>query len=95
VIYIGETVDQSLAERFYQFGRSAFQRKPGHSGGWTFSDRLLCGIKQDHAPLWLFVALLSVTLDEPCRSAYIRFVERAAIWDYVQAWGEFPICNVK
>ena len=69
VIYVGETVDQSLEKRLNQFSRSAFSRKYGHSGGWTFSDDFLSGIKQDQAPPWLFVALLPVSLDEPHRSA--------------------------
>ena len=95
VIYVGETVDQSLEKRLYQFARSAFQRKYGHSGGWTFSDDFLSGVEQDHAPPWLFVAVLPVTLKEPHRSAYIRFVERVIIWEFVQRWNEAPACNRK
>src|SRR5436190_224394 len=37
VIYIGETCSQALTARWYQFNCSAFLRKAGHSGGWTFS----------------------------------------------------------
>lgn len=93
VIYVGETVDHSLAERLYQFGRSAFQRKEGHPAGWTLFNRLLDRVKQDDAPPWLYVALFPVALGEPFCSAYIRFVERSIIWDYVQAWNELPTCN--
>src|SRR4051794_9223841 len=37
VVYVGETCDQTLKDRWYQFNRSDFLRKSGHSGGWTFS----------------------------------------------------------
>lgn len=94
IIYIGETVNQTLKERLYQFGRSAFRRTLGHSGGRTFSDKLLGGVGQD-APSWLYVALFPVTLTEPCLSAYIRFAERKLIWDYVQTWNALPQCNMK
>src|SRR3989442_758176 len=39
VIYVGETCGQTLGARLYQFDRSAFRSKPGHSGGWTYSAR--------------------------------------------------------
>ena len=35
VVYIGETVDQSLHQRLYQLHRSMFNGKAGHSGGAT------------------------------------------------------------
>src|SRR4051812_34837952 len=38
VIYIGETCGQTLRSRLYQFNRSAFLEKLGHSGGATFAE---------------------------------------------------------
>ena len=94
VIYIGETCDQTLAKRWYQFNRSAFEQKPGHSGGWTFSARY-CGNCPVKPVGWLYVAPLPVTLDEPHRSAFIRHVERRLIWEYVQKFNALPPCNSK
>ena len=89
IVYIGETVGQSLIERWRQFDRSAFQEKDGHSGGWTYGDLIS---KKPHN---LFVAAMPVVLDEPERSAFIRFAERSLIWDFVQRHGAFPKCNRK
>lgn len=94
VIYIGETCDQSLARRWRQFNRSAFEHRLGHSGGWTFSQRY-CNSSIADPVSWLYVAALAVMLDEPQRSAYIRFVERWLIWEYVQRFGALPACNSK
>jgi hypothetical protein len=94
IVYIGETCSQGLENRWYQFARSAFQRKAGHSGGWTFSARF-CNDCVAEAPPWLHVATLPVFLDEPHQSSYIRFVERWLIWEYVQRHGVLPICNSK
>lgn len=94
VIYIGETCNQTLAKRWYQFGRSAFERKFGHSGGSTFSDQF-CGSTTIDPPVWLYIAALPVFLDEPHRSAYIRFIERWLIWMYVQKFNTMPVCNSK
>ena len=94
VIYIGETCDQNLAQRWYQFNRSAFEQKPGHSGGWTFSG-LYCDNRIVEPVGWLYVAALPMTLQEPHSSAYIRFVERWLIWEYVQKFNALPACNSK
>jgi hypothetical protein len=94
VIYIGETCDQNLAKRWYQFNRSAFEQKPGHSGGWTFSARY-CNNCVTEPVFWLYVAALPVLLDDPHRSAYTRYVERWLIWQYVQKFNTLPACNSK
>ena len=94
VIYIGETCDQNLAKRWYQFNRSAFERKEGHSGGWTFCDKY-CASAVAQAVPWLYVAAMPVLMKEPHRSAYIRHVERLLIWQFVQAFGALPACNSK
>jgi len=94
VIYIGETCANTIAGRWYQFGRSAFFRKSGHSGGWTFSDTYLDATPQD-PPDWLYVTALPVDLEEPHLSAFIRYKERLLLWEYVQAHGQLPACNSK
>lgn len=90
VIYIGETCDNTITGRLYQFNRSAFMGKAGHSGGWSYRARY--GDAGEH----LYVAASSVsTLDEPYRSVYIRHLERKLLWDYVLRWGRRPPCNSK
>ena len=91
IIYIGETCDQNLRKRWYQFNRSAFEQKFGHSGGLSFASRF-CEVREHTG---LHVAALPVARDEPHRSAYIRFVERRLIWDYVQKFNALPRCNSK
>ncbi|MCX6996138.1 MAG: hypothetical protein NTV49_03410 [Kiritimatiellaeota bacterium] len=94
VLYVGETCNQTLETRLYQFSRSAFRRKTGHSGGWTFCDRFNRGKPAD-PPDWLFVSLLPVTLAEPKRSVWIRLVERQILWDFVGKRDRLPQCNGK
>jgi hypothetical protein len=91
LIYIGETCGQSLHSRLYQFNRSGFLGKFGHSGGATFAKTS----QAEQNPEWLFVATAEVLLDEPQASAYIRYAERALLWQYVQQHGEYPSCNKK
>jgi len=94
IIYIGETCSQTLADRWYQFGRSAFQQKSGHSGGWTFA-ATYCDNRVMPPPAWLYVAALPVALDEPHASAFIRYAERRLIWEFVQRHGIMTPCNSK
>lgn len=94
IIYVGETVDQTLAKRWYDFARSAFQGKSGHSGGWTFSEKFLEN-RVSEPPSWLFLAAMPVLFEKPRRSAFIRYVERRIIWEYVDHFGEYPSCNTK
>ena len=91
VIYIGETCGQSLHSRLYQFNRSGFLGKFGHSGGSTFASTY----QAEQNPEWLFVAIAEVSLLEPQASAYIRYAERALLWEYVQQHGVYPQCNRK
>ncbi len=90
IIYIGETCGQSLHSRLYQFNRSAFCKKPAHSGGLTFA-KLRLGPADDT----LYVSVLSSVYAEPKASAFIRYVERALLWSYVQVHGALPKCNRK
>ena len=94
VIYIGETCSQTLLSRWYQFKRSAFARSRGHSGGCNFSVRFMNDEKGD-APEWLFVSSYAPKIEEPRCSAYIRYLERKLMWDFVDKHGRLPICNAK
>jgi hypothetical protein len=89
VIYIGETCSQSLSSRWRQFDRSARGGR-GHSGGKTaFKQFGILGTD-------LFVAALPISHPrEALRNAYIRFIERKLLLDYVLRWGNLPQCNQK
>jgi hypothetical protein len=89
-VYIGETCDNSLAGRLWQFNRSAFLQKDGHSGGWSFGAR--CSGRGEK----LYVSIFPVvTLHEPHRSAFIRYTERRFLWEFVRRRGRRPVCNSK
>lgn len=47
IIYIGETTDQTLGDRVRQFSVSAFNVKPGHSGGNNFRANNSKGITEN------------------------------------------------
>ena len=90
VVYIGETCENSLSGRLYQFNRSAFFAKAGHSGGWAYRERM--GTAWDG----LYVTVFPIrNLAEPHRSAFIRRMERQLLWEYVKRWGRRPLCNSK
>jgi hypothetical protein len=91
IIYIGETCS-SLKTRWYQFQRSAFYQKNGHSGGWSYSYKY-----QDQGNN-LYVSALPIPMtaeNEKFRALYIRYVERKLIWEYAQKYGEQPKLNKK
>jgi len=89
IVYIGETCDQTLGKRWYQFNRSAFEKKGGHSGGWTYQG-VCAELGGD-----LYVAACPVWLPEPQQSAYIRYLERHLLWVWIQRHGRSPGCNSK
>lgn len=90
VVYIGETCENTLGGRLWQFNRSAFEGKAGHSGGWTYRSRFADRGEQ------LYVSIFPVEkLEEPYRSAFIRHIERKLLWDYVKRWNQRPECNSK
>jgi len=94
IVYIGETTKQDLSKRLYQFSRSAFSRKTGHSGGWSYSKEYLKNKERECPPKDIYIALLPVK--KSCfeeSSAYIKVVERIIIWNYYQSNGFTPICN--
>lgn len=89
IIYVGETC-RSLRGRWDQFERSAFQSKPGHSGGRNYR-KLYGDIGQ-----YLYVAAMPVIImDKTLRSSFIRFVERKLILDFVVNHKRRPECNLK
>lgn len=95
VVYIGETVDQSLHHRLYQLHRSA-EGKGGHSGGLTLRAK-----GYDRKTLW--VAIRSFPLGygledgfaQSFRSAQIRHLERTLLYEYVHAVHAYPPGNSK
>jgi len=90
IVYIGETCDNTLKGRWYQFNRSAFQSKDGHSGGWTYNDTFK-DIGKD-----LFVAALPIPdLPESLRHLFIRYVERKLILEFALEYGSQPKLNRK
>lgn len=89
-VYIGETCENTLKGRLWQFNRSALLGRPGHSGGLSFSNRCVGQAKK------LYVSVFPVsTLHEPLRSAFIRHTERRIHWEFVLRYGRRPACNSK
>lgn len=93
IIYVGETTKQTIAKRLYQFSQSAFNKKKGHSGGWTYSEKFLDSKIVKSAPPELHLALLPVDKEDIESAAYIKVVERLIIWEFYQNHGEIPKCN--
>ncbi len=91
LIYIGETTRQTLLKRLSSFERSCTSDRLGHSGGVSF--RKLFPSTLEAKNLW--VSILPVNLDNAHQShAYIKFVERALIWDYVSRNNRPPTFNI-
>jgi hypothetical protein len=95
VVYIGETVDQSLRQRLYQL-HCSMQGKGGHSGG------TMLRVKGYHRKrLWLAIRSfpLGYGLDgafaKHFRSAQIRYLERTLLYEYVHAVHAYPPGNTK
>lgn len=92
VIYVGETTKQSLLERLDQFGKSAFQEKSAHSGGWTY--RALFDDGNPPAGEWLYLSILPVPSEKSGHHVFlIKYLERAALWSRIEAIGVPPVCN--
>lgn len=92
-VYIGETTSQTLSKRLYQFGRSAFLKKNGHSGGHTYSRVFWDNKPLNEVPDNLYVAVLPVDKAPKESKAYIKLVERLVIWEFFQENGDYPSCN--
>jgi len=98
IIYIGETTKQTLLERFVQFEEAARTGcENRHSGGKKYIARTkgeLLAADCRLLPDDFHISIMVTKLDEPQRSAYIRFVERAAIWYFVHANNRYPTYNI-
>jgi hypothetical protein len=93
VVYIGMTCGtEGLRGRIAAFHRSATKGLPGHAGGVTYNDRF--GDEVDD----LFVAAhvpVTIRPDPQIIGAYVLYVERRVIWEYVERVGKLPACNVE
>lgn len=94
IVYIGETCNQTLYKRLGGFYRSAFpstnKETHGHSGGRTAWRNEVTTSQSD-----LLFSVLSVKGNNVEREAYIRYLERTLIWQYVQTNTRLPSCNKK
>jgi len=91
LIYIGETTRQTLLKRLSSFERSCTSDRPGHSGGVSFRKSFPSTLEAKN----LWVSILPVNLDNAHQNhAYIKFVERALIWDYVSKNNRPPTFNI-
>ena len=91
ILYIGHTV-RALKNRLRKFHRSALDAKGGHSGGRNFNREYFDG-RAGGIPRGLRVCVISVSGDEPARSALIRLLERKYIYGYVRSHERLPTCN--
>lgn len=91
LIYIGETTRQTLLKRLSSFERSCTSDRLGHSGGVSFRKSFPSILEAKN----LWVSILPVNLDNSHQNhAYIKFVERALIWDYVSKNNRPPTFNI-
>jgi len=90
IIYVGETCNRTLRERWNQFNQSAFTGNKGHSGGRTYF-KTFCGQNKK-----LYVSAFLVNdFKNDLHPYFIRYVERKLIWEYSKKWCTSPICNRK
>jgi hypothetical protein len=96
VVYIGETVDQSLRQRLYQLHRSMIEGKTGHSGGLTLRAK-----NYHRKTLWLAIRSfplgygLEDAFAQSFRSAQVRHLERTLLYEYVHTVHAYPPGNTK
>lgn len=93
VVYIGETC-RTLRERLRAFNRAASDGVSKHSGGRRFH-QVFGDDAMEAAQDSLFVAVIAVEQAEPHSSAYIRYIERRLILEFVTANDRLPACNGK
>jgi hypothetical protein len=93
VIYIGRTWgNDGLRGRLRAFLRSAKTGLKSHAGGVTHHEKFGPSIDDLH----FAVHVSRVVRDEPeILHAYLQFVERRLIWEYVEQWGRLPDCNTE
>lgn len=92
VIYIGETVNQTLSKRLDQFNRS-LQGGSGHSGGDTLYDEFR------RKRLWLSIRSFPLRPDIAAskalafRSSQIQLLEKLLLFQFVRSNGSYPKGN--
>ena len=90
IVYIGETCNNTLKGRWYQFHCSAHYNKEGHSGGFTYFKKYRGNVDD------LFVAALPVVnIKDNLRHLLIRYIERKLILEYAIKHRKQPECNKK
>ena len=89
IIYVGETCDQTLKIRLYQFDYSAFCDNEGHSGGKSYKSTF--GDEGDD----LYVAAFPVKLPDNLSHLFIRYVERKLILEFALKYNAQPKLNNK
>jgi len=87
IVYIGETC-RELDRRWRYFEQAARDGKARHSGGRTFHSICERPVSQLLVSAWT-PAVPDVIL----RNAYIRYVERKLILEWVKKHDERPLCN--
>lgn len=88
IIYIGQTC-ASLQQRWRQFQRAASGAEGGHSGGESFRERC-----NGRSLAELYLAPWAPPMNPGAlRDAYIKFVERQLILDWVIEHDRLPRCN--
>jgi hypothetical protein len=93
VVYIGETVDQNLHKRLYQFNCS-LKGRGGHAGGDTLKGRF-------RHKSWLSIRSfplgygLEGEFADCLRSSQIRLLERTLLHEYIRANRIYPLGNKK
>lgn len=91
VLLIAETHGQSLADRWYQFHRCAFNGADGHSGGRTFH-RLFTNGPDSPVPGWLHVAATGVPAEQDPKR-FTQHVKQRLLTDFEERHGILPRCN--
>jgi hypothetical protein len=96
VVYIGETVTQTLRKRLHQFN-CAIEGRGGHGGG----DKLRGLGHRTVECLWFCIRSFCLPhgfedkFAAAFRSSQIRYLERRLLYEYVLARGGYPSGNIK
>ena len=91
IIYIWETCNQTLKQRLLQFNKSAFENKPWHSWGWSYSDKYNSNFDKNSDNLYLSICPITDDLlpasdvedKKILLDSFIRYIERKVILEYV------------
>jgi len=94
IIYFGETC-RTLKKRWMDFDHSAFQSKPGHSGGWQYQKVYNYDDYKDAGKNLYVTAFPVKDLDKELIPWFIRFQERKLLLDFVCKYGAKDLLNKK